>query len=76
MKNQVIKVLNKEHGKKVIQYWKNKNIDIGYFDKAMSNEEVGDKFIYYGTINKKFGNYNIEYILSTKTEIIELPKEF
>jgi len=31
MKNQVIEVLNKEHGKKVIEYWESKGVDTKYF---------------------------------------------
>ncbi len=27
MKNQVIKVLSEEHGKKVIEYWKSRGVD-------------------------------------------------
>ena len=29
MKNQVIEVLNGEHGKKVIDYWRSKGVDTG-----------------------------------------------
>ena len=31
MKNQVIEVLNKEHGKKVIEYWKSEGADVRGF---------------------------------------------
>lgn len=75
MKNQVIKVLNREHGKKVIEYWKNKGVDTyGYL--GADTEEEGDIFIYYGVINGNFDNYRYKYVLEHNAEIIELPLEF
>ena len=75
MKNQVIKVLNQEHGKKVIQYWKNRGVDTIYHS-GHSNEKNGHIFIYYGVINNKFDSYSLNQVKANNAEIIELPKEF
>jgi hypothetical protein len=75
MKNQVIKVLTQEHGRKVIEYWKSKGVDTrnmwGFSCEANNNE-----CIYYGVINGVFDNYRMDQISDDdKVEIIELPKE-
>ena len=74
MKNQVIEVLNEEHGKKVIEYWKSKGVDTGDVNGSC-NKADNDKFRYYGFINNRFGGYSIEYCESFNAEIIELPEE-
>ena len=74
MKNQVIEVLNKEHGKKVIEYWKSKGVDTGYVFGGC-NKADNDMFRYYGLINNYFSGYSIEYCKSFNAEIIELPEE-
>jgi hypothetical protein len=75
MKNQVIKVLNKEHGKKVIEYWKNRVFNVrDYLGK--NTEEDGNTYIYYGVINGWFSNYTYQDVLKNNAEIIELPYEF
>jgi hypothetical protein len=76
MKNQVIKVLTREHGKKVIEYWKSKGIDTrGHL--GMICERDGDKCIYYGVIDDVFSNYSIKQVNNgfSNVEIIELPEE-
>lgn len=74
MKNQVIKVLNRAHGKKVIDYWKSKGVNTvcysGYY-----TEEDGNHAIYYGVINGNFNNYDLATVKEYNAEIIELPKE-
>ena len=70
MKNQVIKVLNKEHGKKVIKYWKNIGIDTQDYEGTVTEEEGGIK-IYYGIINDHFRNYSLNELINT--HIITLP---
>ena len=74
MKNQVIEVLNKEHGKKVIDYWKSRGVNTlgmsGSFTKENCKEER-----YYGVINNRFNCYTIEFVRKCNTEIIELPTE-
>jgi hypothetical protein len=75
MKNQVIKVLTPEHGKKVIEYWKFKGVDTDNYS-GISCESDGDKYIYYGVINDVFDNYSITYVKDeNNVEIIELPEE-
>lgn len=75
MKNQVIKVLNKEHGKKVIEYWKNKGVDVrGY--SGVVTEEDNNVFIYYGVIDGYFSNHAKQWVLYNNAEIIELSDEF
>lgn len=74
MKNQVIKVLDREHGKKVIEYWKSRGIDTGTYEGNMTEEEH-DTCIYYGIIDNKFSNYGIKGVQEAHVEIITLPEE-
>ena len=74
MKNKVIEVLNKEHGKKVIEYWKSVGVDT----LAMRGGCTRDRRYnnrYYGVINDGFGSYTIDDVWNANAEIIELPKE-
>ena len=74
MKNQVIEVLNKEHGKKVIEYWKSIGIDTtGYCGCANKMDGSMDRF--YGVINGAFDNYEEVSVIEYNAEIIELPEE-
>ena len=74
MKNQVIEVLNREHGKKVIEYWKSKGVDTKdmYGDNTKKRENT---FRYYGVINEHFSGYSIAFVKEANAEIIELPTE-
>jgi len=74
MKNQVIKCLTPEHGKKIIEYWKSKGVDTGV--KTGGHCE-SDKltWIYYGVINGKFENYSYHDVQMANAEIIELPED-
>ena len=74
MKNQVIEVLNREHGMKVIEYWKSKGVDTGDVNGSC-NKADNDRFRYYGLINNCFSGYKLEYCESFNAEIIELPEE-
>ena len=74
MKNQVIEVLNKEHGKKVIEYWKSKGVDVRGFSGDQTREDDSE-FRFYGVINKRFNFYTIEFVNKHNAEIIELPTE-
>ena len=67
MNNKVIKVLDREHGKKVIEFFK-KYGNTGDF------EETGMGH-YYGVINGDFAIWNIDEIRQYNAEIIELPEE-
>ena len=75
MKNQVIEVLNKEHGKKVIEYWKSKGVGVRGFSGDQTREG-GEEFRYYGVINNRFNCYTIEFVRKCNAEIIELPSVF
>ena len=74
MKNQVIEVLNKEHGKKVIDYWKSKGVDTMGMCGSFTKED-SESSCYYGVINDMFDCYTIEFARKYNAEIIELPKE-
>ena len=67
MNNKVIKVLNREHGKKVIEFWK-QYCDTG----ALIGGSIG---YYYGVINGRFDYWNIDEVKNYNAEIIELPEE-
>ena len=66
MNNKVIKVLDIEHGKKVIEFWKQ------YCDtKGLTGSIIGS---YYGIINGKLDIWQINEIKQYNAEIIELPE--
>ena len=67
MNNKVIKVLSKEHGEKVIEFWK-KYCGTRGFDGT----SIGS---YYGLINGEFDVWGIDEIREHNAEIIELPEE-
>ena len=67
MNNKVIKVLNKEHGKKVIEFFKQ------YCDTGeLEGTNIGS---YYGIVNGEFDIWLIDEIARANAEIIELPEE-
>jgi hypothetical protein len=74
MKNKVIQVLDKEHGKKVIEYWKSKGVDTMGMCGSFTKED-SESSCYYGVINDMFDCYTIEFARKHNAEIIELPKE-
>ena len=74
MKNQVIEVLNKEHGRKVIEYWKSKGADVRGFSGNQTIEDDSE-FRFYGFINGEFNNYRRKSVHLYKAKIIELPTE-
>ena len=75
MKNKVIKVLTKAHGKVVVAYWKSVGINVcGYY--GFLCEEDGDTLIYYGVINGIFEIYTFRQVEESKAEIIEIPHNF
>ena len=74
MKNQVIEVLDREHGKKVIEYWKSKGFNTDDF-KGNQTREDDSEFRFYGVINGEFNNYRQKSIYLYKAKIIELPTE-
>ena len=74
MKNQVIEVLNKEHGRKVIEYWDSRGVDTSGVYGSLTKEDC-EEFRYYGVINNRFNCYTIEFVRKCNTEIIEIPSE-
>ena len=67
MNNKVIKVINEEHGKKVIKFFKQ------YCDTGrLTGTGIG---FYYGIINGEFFGWRIEQVVEANAEIIELPEE-
>ena len=74
MKNQVIEVLDKAYGSRVIEYWQSKGVDTrgmcGLFTK-----ENGESARYYGVINDTFDCYSMSFVRKHNAEIIELPIE-
>ena len=74
MKNQVIEVLNIEHGEKVIEYWKLRGVDTSHLCGNIT-KKYGGKHRYYGVIECCFNCYSIEVVHKHNAEIIELPKE-
>lgn len=67
MNSKVIKVLDREHGKRVIEYWKQ------YCDtRGLKGDSVGD---YYGITNGRFSIFDIDEVQDGNAEIIELPEE-
>ena len=74
MKNQVIEVINEEHGKKVIEYWESKGVSTRGMD-GINTKNRENTFRYYGVIGGYFSCYSISFIKEANAEIIELPKE-
>lgn len=74
MKNQVIEVLNVEHGKKVIEYWKNRGVDTKDFT-GNCTKEINAIYRYYGVINGIFNIYSLKYVNEHNAEIITLPEK-
>jgi hypothetical protein len=75
MKNQVIEVLNKEHGKKVIEYWKSRGVDTMAMSGSFTRED-GEESRYYGVIKNDFDCYTLKLVRRYNAEIIELPSDF
>lgn len=74
MRNQVIEVLDKDHGKRVIEYWHSQGVNTnGYVGSC--TRKMGDLCRYYGIINGRFDAYSERQVNENNAEIIELPKE-
>ena len=74
MKNQVIEVIDREHWKKVLVYWKSKGIDTSRM-LGISTKKGGYLCRYYGVIDGCFDCYSEREAAENNAEIIELPKE-
>lgn len=74
MKNQVIEVLDRAYGSRVIEYWQSKGVDTRGMCGSFTKED-GESARYYGVINDRFDCYSISFVRKHKAEIIELPIE-
>ena len=74
MKNQVIEVLNKEHGKKVIEYWKSRGVDVRGLIGNQTREDYSE-FRFYGVLDGEFDKYTKADVSYYNAEVIELPEE-
>ena len=74
MKNSVIEVLNEEHGRKVIEYWKSKGVDTRELEGSQTKSH-NSTFRFYGVINGRFDNYPKKSVVLCNAEIIELPRD-
>ena len=67
MNNKVIKVLDREHGKKVIEFFEQ------YCDTGdLEGTNIG---CHYGIINGEFDIWDIDEITEANAEIIKIPEE-
>jgi hypothetical protein len=71
--NTVIEVLTKEHGKKVIEWWKEQGVNTCNFNGS-NNKEDGGIFNYYGLLNGVFDNRSINLVKEHNLKIITLPE--
>lgn len=74
MKNQVIQVLTRSHGKKVIEYWKSQGVDTGVYAGSITAADGGE-CRYYGVINGVFSNYTLSHVTMHQAEVIRLPED-
>lgn len=72
--NKVIEVLNEEHGKQVIEFWKSKGFNVRNFKGENSRANLCNHR-FYGIIDRKFNCYNGTEVMKSSAEIIELPKD-
>ena len=70
----VIKCLTLEHGKEIIQHFKDQGVDIPTFNGSC-NEEDEHYCIYYGVVNGRFSNYSLKTVQLNNIPIRELPKK-
>lgn len=71
--NCVIKALNKEHGKKVIQWWKDQGVNTRDYVGSQTAETHGD-YYYYGLANGYFDNFRLSWVENQNLKIIEPPE--
>ena len=74
MKNEVIEVLDKEHGRRVIEYWKSKGVDTSGM-LGIGTRKDGNLCRYYGIIDGCFDCYSERQAAENGAQIIELPEE-
>ncbi len=72
--NCVIEVLDPEHGKEVIKWWKSQGVDTKNFNGNASKRDNCNSR-YYGLISGIFSNYMIEHIIPAHAIILTLPED-
>src|SRR5690554_1574262 len=72
--NTVIEVLDREHGKRVIEFFKSKGVDtLGYCGTSTKQDDRWDRF--YGVIDELFGSYSHSEVIKSGADIITLPED-
>lgn len=74
LQNTFIKVLNREHGKKVIAWFKSQGVDTRSLN-GFNTEEEGNHYIYYGVRKEDglFDNVGEDHIRVNQSSVITLP---
>lgn len=74
--NTVIEVLDREHGKKVLEYFKSQDIDTKMYT-GNNTKQDGESHRYYGVIGGHFDNYSETHInkCCPKVSVITLPQQ-
>ena len=73
LNNTVIEVLDIEHGKQVIQWWKDKGVNTGTYE-GINTKDSGDTEIYYGCIKEIFQAWRLPAVKEYSVKIITLPE--
>ncbi len=71
LKNTVIEVLDLDHGQKVKELFEKHGVSVGTFG-FNATKSGGAKERYYGVVNGKFNNNNLEYVTSNGAKIVTL----
>lgn len=74
MNNVVIEVLDKEHGKKVIEFFKNYGVNTRNFTGKYSKSD-GNIYRFYGIINGHFQNFSASQVLKYCPIILAFPED-
>ena len=74
MKNKVIEVIDREHGRKVIDYWKSKGVNTSVL-MGVRTKKGRDLCRYYGVIDGCFDCYSERQAAENGAEIIKLPED-
>jgi len=74
MENEVIEVLDLEHGQKVKKYWEDRGVDTsGYFVTTTKSDNMPCR--YFGVIYGMFSNFSMSEVENHNAKIITLPNE-
>jgi hypothetical protein len=73
--NTVIEVLDREHGKKVIEWWKKQGVNTNGCAGSETREN-NSPYRYYGFIGGEFDSHKLSTINEHNAQIITLPEPF